>query len=51
LYITQKMQLKTRYSSLISVHNSYTKYRCRFDESNAIVRENEREQFNDELWS
>ncbi len=49
--ISQKLPLKTTYSNNISVHNSYTKYRYSFDESNAIVRVNEREQFNDELWS
>jgi hypothetical protein len=51
VYIIQKIPFETTYSHQISVHNSYTKYRYGFDESNAIVRMNEREQFNDELWS
>ena len=37
--IIQKPLAKTTYSHQISVHNSYTKYRCRFDESSAIVLE------------
>jgi len=49
--ISKKLPLRTTYSHNISIHNSYTKYRCRFDESNAIVCVNEWEQFADELWS
>ena len=49
--INQKSLTKTTYSQQISVHNSYTKYRYRFDESDAIVCVNKWEQFADELWS
>ena len=40
--IIQKPLAKTTYSHQISVHNSYTKYRCRFDDSPAILCLNER---------